>query len=80
MTKKRENPIEGFSERLLQATYDSGLTHSEICRRAKIDRSSLYYYTTGHMPISSKLARIALVLNVSTDYLLGLSNVKELRK
>lgn len=85
MTRKHREPIrtcviDGFSERLQQATFDSGLTNTEICKRARIDRNSLFNYISGFMPVSDKLARLAVVLNVSTDYLLGLSDEKELKK
>lgn len=85
MTRKRREPtitcpIEGFSEKLQQATFDSGLTNTEICKRARVDRGTLYNCISGYMPISDKLARIAAVLNISTDYLLGLSDDKELKR
>ena len=71
-------PIYGLSDRLAQAIYDTGLSKSEICRRAKINRSSLVNYDYGRTPRTYVLFKLAPVLNVSVDWLLGLSSKREL--
>lgn len=71
--ERKRISIEGFSERLNQAIWDSDTDVSEICRRAGISRSCLWTYRyTATMPPSGILAKIAVALNVSTDWLLGL--------
>lgn len=66
--------VNGLTEKLEKAICDSPLTLTEICKRAKISRHQLweyrYYAVT---PSALVLARLAVVLNVSTDYLLGIS-------
>lgn len=65
--------IEGFAERLNEAIWASDMDISEICRRAGISRSCMWSYRyTATMPPSGNLARLAVVLNVSADYLLGI--------
>lgn len=66
--------IEGFGERVLEAAEKTGLTRREIERRAGFTgKSQIYKYVSMHqMPSAYKLAKLAKVLNVSTDWLLGL--------
>ena len=70
---KRRLVIYGFSDRLNEAIWKSNLDLSEICRRSKVSRSCLWSYRyTGIQPPAWALARLAVALNVSTDWLLGL--------
>ena len=66
--------VDGLTAKLEKAICDSPLTLTEICERAKISRHQLweyrYYAVT---PSALVLARLAVVLNISTDYLLGIS-------
>ena len=65
--------IEGFAERLNEAIWESGMSDTEICHKTGISRSCLWSYRyTATMPPSGTLARMAVVLNVSTDWLLGI--------
>lgn len=65
--------IEGFRDRLEQAIFDSGLSLNEICTRAQIGRNNLWSYRwAGVTPSCDKLRKLAITLNVSTDWLLGL--------
>lgn len=65
--------VPGFKERLEQAIFDSGMTFSEVARRAGIKRSLIWSYRFGGaMPSVYVLMRLAKALNVSTDWLLGL--------
>lgn len=71
--------IEGLNKRLEGAIIESSLTLTEICERAKISRHMLWQYRyCAITPSALVLARLALTLNVSTDYLLGISKKKEL--
>lgn len=71
--------VEGLNEKLNIAIYESGLDLSEICKRAKISRHMLWQYRFYSVtPGALALARLAVVLNVSADYLLGISDKKEL--
>ena len=66
--------IQGFDERLLIAIKKTGLTQREIERRAGLKgKSNMYRYIAEHkMPCAYVIVRLAGVLNVSTDWLLGL--------
>lgn len=79
--ERKSISIEGFAERLNEAIWASDMDVSEICRKAKIGRSCLYSYRyTATMPPSGILARLAVALNVSTDWLLGLTTNEKARK
>ena len=65
--------IEGFNDRLNEAVYKSKLDMSEIAKRSHISRTALQKYRYyGVTPKCDILARLAITLNVSTDWLLGL--------
>ena len=69
--------VEGFGERLDTAIKDKGITHVELEKRIGISHGGIYQYINyGMMPSCLRLARIAAILNVSTDYLLGLEKVR----
>ena len=75
-------PPRGFPERLAQAIYDSGLNCCQICDRTghKIERKSIYSWRSGDTtPNATHLMYLCTVLNVSADWLLGISNKKELK-
>lgn len=66
--------IEGLHDKLEQAICKCPLTLTEICERAKISRHMLWQYRYAMItPSALVLARLAVVLNISTDYLLGIS-------
>lgn len=71
---RKDKYIQGFDERLLQTIKDKGMTHAEFQRRCGLTgKSAVYKYTVEHrMPCVSQLVRMADVLNVSIDWLLGL--------
>lgn len=71
---KERVKIEGFSERLNEAIWASDMGDSEISRKTGISRSCLWSYRyTATMPPSGNLAKLAVVLNVSSDWLLGIA-------
>ena len=65
--------IEGFENRLLKAINDKGMTNSQVCAITGITWNSMNcYINEKQMPSCLNLVRLANVLDVSTDYLLGL--------
>jgi len=66
--------VQGLHEKLERAINECPLTLTEICNRAKISRHMLWQYRYDMItPSALVLARLAVVLNISTDYLLGIS-------
>ena len=65
--------IRGFSKRLQKAVWSSNLDETLICKRANITRTQLWNYVNkSSMPSVETLARLAVALDVSSDWLLGL--------
>lgn len=70
--------VEGFKDRLRNVVADSDMTIVEISRKSGISRSVLWsYMVAGNNPSVYSLKRLALTLNVSADWLLG---IEERRK
>lgn len=70
MTVKHYQP-EGFSARLYESYIKSGLEITEISKRTKMARSSVYgYMYYGITPNITALAKLCVVLNIDADYLL----------
>ena len=69
---RRTVNLEGFTERFNRAIWESNKDISLISRQTNISRSVLWSYQNGVMPKIDNLARLAIVLNVSADYLLGI--------
>ena len=66
--------IEGFADRLNEAIYASGLDTVEVEKRAQVAHSQMWSYRErGVIPKCDVLARLAITLNVSTDWLLGIA-------
>ena len=65
--------MRGFEKRLQKAVYSSGLSETVICKRANISRAQLWnYINLNSKPSILVLAKLAIVLDVSADWLLGL--------
>lgn len=65
--------ISGFGERLGKAIAEKGLTDSEVSKRVGLQHGAVCSYINYHkMPTCKTLARLSQVLDVSTDYLLGI--------
>ena len=64
----------GFGNRLKEVLKEKGMTSAELERRINHKGKSMVYgYSVDHkMPTVYTLVKIATVLNVSTDWLLGL--------
>lgn len=66
-----------FKNRLTELRKEKGVTRQIAADSLKISRASLEYYEKGlRNPDTCVLARIAEYYNVSTDYLLGRSDIK----
>lgn len=71
--------VHGFTWRLEQAIWGCGMDLSEISRRSGVSRSLIWSYRfEGIMPNGYNLARLAGTMNVSSDWLLGLSKQREI--
>ncbi|CUR40264.1 MULTISPECIES: helix-turn-helix domain-containing protein [Lactobacillaceae] len=69
-----------FQERLNEALSNSGLTQSELGRRAHIDRTVISGYIHGKYKAKQvNLYNLAKVLNVDEGWLMGVSDKKERR-
>lgn len=69
-----------FQERLNEALSNSGLTQSELGRRAHIDRTVISGYIHGKYKAKQvNLSNLAKVLNVDEGWLMGVSDKKERR-
>ena len=69
-----------FQERLNEALSNSGLTQSELGRRAHIDRTVISWYIHGKYKAKQvNLYNLAKVLNVDEGWLMGVSDKKERR-
>ena len=71
-----------FSERLQEAIRLRGVTQRWVADRANTTEATISRYAKAvHDPaVIEILAGISRALNVSSDYLIGLSNVPEIRK
>ena len=76
---KTQTIVQGLHEKLEIAINESPLNLSQICERAKISRHMLWEYRYSMItPSALVLARLAITLNISVDYLLGISDRREL--
>lgn len=66
-----------FSQRLRALMEDQNVTQQELANVAGVTRQTVSLYAEGtSQPKAEKLQKIAQYLKVSTDYLVGLSNVQ----
>jgi len=66
-----------FPSRLRNLIAENNMSENELARQINVSKQSVNYYSTGgSAPDIEKLAKIAQAFNVSTDYLLGLSDLK----
>ena len=71
---KTSYKVNGLNMRLKQAVADSNLSMADISRRSGVSRSCIWsYLIAGNNPSVYTLARLAVVLHVSTDWLLGVT-------
>jgi repressor LexA len=66
-----------FNERLKELREEHNLTQTKLANELLIDQRSLSFYEIGkYEPNIDTLKRMSIFFNVSTDYLLGLTNEK----
>ena len=69
--------IEPLATRLRELTEETGVSQTELAAAIGVTRQAVNSYTLGNtVPNSDVLINIARYFNVSTDYLLGISDVK----
>ncbi len=67
-----------FNERLKELREDNNLKQRELAEILLIDQRSLSFYEIGkYEPNLETLKKMALYFNVSTDYILGLTDNKK---
>ena len=70
-----ENKI--FPTRLREAMDAAGMNQNKLAKAIRVRRQTISNYTLGQSaPDCEMLAKIAIALNVSTDYLVGLTDIK----
>ena len=66
-----------FAEKLRERMRECSENQSSLAQKIGVQRQTISLYTTGQSkPDTEKLSKIAQALNVSSDWLLGLSDVK----
>jgi transcriptional regulator with XRE-family HTH domain len=66
-----------FADKLKRARKDKGITQIQLARMIGKDRHSVGNWETDlSFPNAQKLKRICEILDISADYLLGLTNEK----
>jgi transcriptional regulator with XRE-family HTH domain len=70
--------VEGFGQRLRAARIAAGLTQRELSRRIGVSRPHLSHAESGTWGVTlTALCALCRELNVTADFLLGLSSRKE---
>lgn len=72
--------VQGFWNRINDVILKSGLSKSEIARRCGFSRNVLASSNLNQMMSAGILAKFCKGMNISADYILGLSDKKELKK
>ena len=67
-----------FRERLKSARELRGYSQEELAKRARMPPSSIAHFETGRKPSFDSLRRIAIALEITTDFLLGRVDSPEL--
>lgn len=71
-------PTEHFPQRLRSARMARNLSQSDLARRADLQASAVSHFETGtRKPSFDNLRRLADALRVTTDYLLGRSDLMD---
>ena len=67
-----------FGKKLKMARIRAGLTQEELAEKVGISRGSIARYELGEMePKLENLISLSEILDISTDYLLGLSRINQ---
>ena len=73
-----EAASEVFRQRLKSARELRGYNQEELAKRARMPPSSIAHFETGRKPSFDSLRRLAIALEITTDYLLGRVDSPEL--
>lgn len=66
-----------FSERLVELRNEKGLSQAELSNELGVSKNSIYNYENEkHVPDANTVIKFARFFNVTTDYLLGLEDVR----
>ncbi len=72
---------DAFAKRLVKLRKERGITQQQFADKIGISVAALSYYETGKRTINIELlGKIANFFNVTSDYLLGLSDVRTVNK
>lgn len=78
--RKESLYIQGSAERLNNCILEKNIDYIKVAKAAGISRNTLHSFFYYHTDISgARLAKICKYLNISVDYILGLSKEKELK-
>ena len=81
MPKQNIEALSDFGKRLVKLRKEAGYTQVELAKELDVSQRMISYYE-GHpeFPPSSLLPKLAQLLNVTTDELLGLKQIKQGKK
>ena len=66
-----------MGDRIRQCRIDAGLSQSEVAKLAGISQQSISTYEKGtRIPLAPAIIALARTYDVSTDYLLGITDVR----
>lgn len=73
MPRKHE-PLPDFSRRLRMAMFTRGMTSADLMRATNLGSGQISNYLNGHQePGATRIAQMCKALDVSADFLLGLT-------
>lgn len=66
-----------FSKQFEKAMIKRDISPTELARKSGVQRSQIYRYLTAETaPTTNNIRRLSIALNVTTDYLLGVSKTE----
>lgn len=66
-----------FSQQFEKAMIKRNISPTELARKSGVQRSQIYRYLTAEIaPTTNNIRRLSIALNVTTDYLLGVSKTE----
>lgn len=66
-----------FSQQFEKAMIKRNISPTELVRKSGVQRSQIYRYLTAEIvPTTNNIRKLAAALNVTTDYLLGVSKTE----
>lgn len=72
--------MDTIGKRITKARRYLGMNQKELCEKAEINEATLSRYENGlREPKAATLSKLAEVLEVSTDYLLGITDIRNYR-